>query len=148
VVRKVVNGRRRQFIRQELFPHLSVEAADCTVLSDAKWLAFAVDQVVGNALKYGAQAGQEGQSLTIRLRSGERCLELNIADTGPGIPPQDLPRVFEPFFTGENGRKYAGATGVGLYLVRRVMDELGHDVSIQSTPGEGTTVTFRFVTEV
>ncbi|WP_374709381.1 ATP-binding protein [Desmospora profundinema] len=61
-------------------------------------------------------------------------------DEGPGIPPQDLPRVFDPFFTGENGRRFAQATGMGLYLVKQVVDALGHEIQIQSPPEGGTSV--------
>lgn len=148
LVRQVVAARKKQFIRTGIFPRFELETEETTVLSDAKWLAFALDQVVGNALKYGAQAERVEQALTITLRREEQTLTLTITDQGPGIPPEDLPRVFDPFFTGENGRRFAGATGVGLYLVRRVMDELGHTIAIDSAPGAGTTVTFRFVTQV
>ncbi len=148
VVREVVGARRRQFIRLGIFPQLRVEAAETTVLSDAKWAAFAIDQVIGNALKYGAQTERSEQVLRITIHQDGPALLLTIADQGPGIPPEDLPRVCEPFFTGENGRRYAGATGVGLWLVKRVVDELGHELRIDSIEDVGTTVTFRFVTEL
>lgn len=72
---------------------------------------------------------------------------LTIADQGPGIPPEDLPRVFEPFFTGENGRRFGGATGIGLYLVRRIVDELEHEIAMESAPGAGTTVRLTYLTK-
>ena len=151
LVRGVINERKKQFIRLGIYPRLTVATPDPAVLSDAKWLSFAVDQVVGNSLKYSSQ-GAQGEDRTLRIAIGRegQAVALTIADVGPGIPPQDLPRVFEPFFTGENGRRYAGATGVGLYLVKRVVDELGHSVTVESEPGKGTTVTFRFgiVTEL
>ena len=65
---------------------------------------------------------------------------LCIRDTGIGIAPEDLPRVFEKGFTGCNGRTDKRATGIGLYLCRRILEKLGHTIAITSTVGEGTTV--------
>ena len=63
-----------------------------------------------------------------------------IRDTGIGIAPEDLPRIFEKGFTGYNGRSDKKASGIGLYLCKRVCDRLGRGISIASAPGEGTTV--------
>ena len=57
-----------------------------------------------------------------------------------GIRPEDLPRVFEKGFTGYNGREDKKSTGIGLYLCRRVMDQLNHGISLVSRPGQGTLV--------
>lgn len=65
---------------------------------------------------------------------------LCIRDTGIGIAPEDLPRVFEKGYTGSNGRTDKRATGIGLYLCRRILEKLGHTIAITSTVGEGTTV--------
>ena len=63
-----------------------------------------------------------------------------IRDTGIGIAPEDLPRIFEKGFTGYNGRSDKKASGIGLYLCKRVCDRLGHGISIASATEEGTTV--------
>jgi len=139
---QLVNQRKRQFIRAAIFPELAAEPV--TVLTDAKWIGFVIDQIIGNALKYGAQSGKAGQRLRLTLTAADRTVTLTIADQGPGIPPQDLPRVFDAFFTGENGRRYADATGIGLWLVKRVLDQLGHTIGITAVEGEGTTVTLAF----
>lgn len=146
-VRGVINARRKQFIRAAIYPEIEAAEGDWSVLTDAKWNAFAIDQVVSNALKYGAQGGAPGQKLHFRLRRAPDRVTLEIADQGPGIPSEDLPRVFEPFFTGANGRRYADATGIGLYLVDQVARELGHQVSVDSTVGAGTVVTFTYLTK-
>ena len=65
---------------------------------------------------------------------------LRISDTGIGIAPEDLPRVFERGFTGYNGRREQRSSGIGLYLCRRILDRLGHTITIASVPGEGTPV--------
>lgn len=137
LVRQVINQKKKQFIRSGIFPEVTGEAV---VRTDAKWLAFVIDQITTNALKYGAQAGRPGQ----RLRFAMTPHTLTIADQGPGIPAHDLPRVFDAFFTGENGRRFANATGIGLYLVKQVTDHLGHGITIDSAPGQGTIVTLTF----
>ncbi len=65
---------------------------------------------------------------------------LVIADTGVGIAPEDLHRVFEKGFTGYNGRAYKKSTGLGLYLCKRILDKLSHSIEIESEPGRGTKV--------
>lgn len=142
LVRQVVNGRKKQFIRLGIFPETKM--SDLTVLTDEKWCAFALDQIIANALKYGSQSGKAEQRLRIGATATEDAVTLTISDQGPGIPPQDLPRVFHPFFTGENGRRFADATGIGLFLVKQVLDQLGHSISIQSAEGRGTTVAVTF----
>ena len=73
---------------------------------------------------------------------------LSIIDEGIGIVSKDLKRVFDPFFTGENGRKFGESTGMGLYLVKKVCDDLGHKVSIKSEVGKGTEVSISFNKDV
>lgn len=143
-VRKLVGARKKQFIRLAIFPELEASAGEWRVRTDEKWNGFAIDQVIANALKYSSQDGAVSQRLRIRLERQPGAIHLSVADQGPGIPEQDLGRVFEPFFTGENGRRYGGATGIGLYLVRQVMEQMGHRVSIDSKEGEGTVVTFTY----
>ena len=91
-----------------------------------------VEQVLSNALKYTPAGGR------IRIYGDGETLV--IADSGIGIRPEDLPRVFEKGFTGYNGREDKKSTGIGLYLCRRVMDRLNHGISIVSRPGQGTLV--------
>ncbi len=103
-----------------------------TVLTDGKWLAFVVEQVLSNALKYTPEGG------TIRIYGdGDTVV---ISDSGIGIQPEDLPRVFEKGFTGYNGRTERKSTGIGLYLCRQVQQRLCHGITITSRPGQGTLV--------
>lgn len=117
---------------------LVMEPFEGAALSDAKWLGMALTQVLTNALKYTP----EGGVITVALREP---LVLEIRNTGPGIRPEDLPRVFERGFTGRLGREARegeASTGIGLYLCRQACDQLGHRLSIASVPGESVTVTF------
>lgn len=119
-----------QFIRRHLT--LDYQGVDCQVLTDEKWLAFVVEQVLSNALKY-TRSG----SVSIYL---EAPCTLCIRDTGIGIAPEDLPRIFEKGYTGYNGRGDKKATGLGLYLCRQICDRLKHTITARSVPGEGTTI--------
>lgn len=119
-----------QFIRRHLT--LNYQSVDCRVLTDEKWLAFVVEQVLSNALKYT----REG-SVSIYLEPP--CI-LCIRDTGIGIAPEDLPRIFEKGYTGYNGRSDKKATGLGLYLCRQICERLKHTITAQSALGEGTAI--------
>lgn len=145
LVRQVVNDRRREFIARRVYPRVEAGGAEAFLVeSDAKWLRFVLEQVVSNALKYATRAGGGEGHVTIRLRRGEDGAVLEIDDDGVGIPPEDLGRVFDPFFTGLNGRAFPQATGMGLYLAREVCRRLGHGISVESVRGQGTTVRLRF----
>lgn len=119
-----------EFIDRRL--RLDYEPVNYTVLTDEKWLAFVIEQLLSNALKYTRTGGV---SVTLEA-PGTLC----ITDTGIGIAPEDLPLVFEKGYTGYNGRADRSASGLGLYLCRRICGNLGHGISIQSTVGVGTTV--------
>lgn len=130
IIRQALRKFAPSFIRKRL--QLHYEPASCTILTDEKWLLFVLEQVLSNAIKY-TPAG----SVTLRLR--QPCT-LEITDTGLGIAPEDLPRVFDRGFTGQLGRADAHATGIGLYLCRRILGQLGHTIAIESQPNQGTTV--------
>ncbi len=112
--------------------HISLELVptDARVISDEKWLAFVIEQVLSNALKY-TKAG------SVRIYMAQPKT-LCIRDTGIGIAPEDLPRIFEKGYTGYNGRIDKHASGLGLYLCRSICCKLGHGISAVSEPGSGT----------
>ena len=130
IVRQAVRKYAPLFIRKKLA--LDLQPLPGEVVTDEKWLCFAVEQVLSNALKY-TRSG----SVSITLEAPKT---LCIRDTGIGIAPEDLPRVFEKGYTGCNGRTDKRATGIGLYLCRRILEKLGHSITIASTHGAGTTV--------
>lgn len=119
---------RGDFIGKKISLHF--EPTEAVVLTDEKWFAFVVEQILSNALKYT----NEG-SITIEY---EPKGILRIKDTGIGIAPEDLPRIFDNGFTGFNGRTDKKASGIGLYLCKRVCDNLGHKISVESEVGVGT----------
>ena len=119
-----------QFIGRGL--KLAYEETELTVVTDEKWLAFVLEQILSNALKYTPKGG-------ITIGTKESCV-LYVKDTGLGIAPEDLPRIFEKGYTGYHGREDKRASGLGLYLCKRICDNLGIRVRAESTLGEGTCV--------
>ena len=128
LVRQAVRKFARLFILKHITPDF--QELHRTVLTDGKWLSFVVEQLLSNALKYTPAGG------TVRIYGDGETLV--IADTGIGIREEDLPRIFEKGFTGYNGRAGQKSTGIGLYLCRRVSEQLNHDLTIVSRPGQGT----------
>ena len=114
--------------------HISFSAGDLSgeVLTDEKWLVFVLEQLLTNASKYTKEGGS--------VRIGQENGLLVLRDTGIGIRPEDLPRIFEWGYTGYNGRLDKRSTGVGLALVKQVMEMLGNKIEIRSVLGEGTEV--------
>ncbi|MFF2089647.1 sensor histidine kinase [Paenibacillus sp. NPDC058174] len=140
VVRNAASSQKRLFIRSGVYPQIDI-GKQLTVASDDKWLSFVIVQLITNAVRY--TAGNGTKVYFTAYRSGEQTI-LEVRDEGIGIPKSDLPKVFDAYFTGENGRRYEESTGMGLYLVRQICEKLGHDAAIDSVIGEGTTVTIRF----
>lgn len=129
IIRPAVRRLALQFIMKKL--SLEYEQTDEVALTDEKWLSFVVEQVLSNAVKY-TSAG----SISIKC-DGDRLV---ISDTGIGIAAEDLPRIFDKGYTGFNGRADRKASGIGLYLCRRICDNLGHSIKAESAPGHGTTI--------
>lgn len=130
IVRQAVRKFSSQFIWKKI--KLEYESLSCRVLTDEKWLLFVVEQVLSNALKY-TRSG----SISITL---EEPKTLCIRDTGIGIAPEDLPRIFEKSYTGYNGRSDKKASGIGLYLCRRICRNLSHEITAQSEVDSGTLI--------
>ena len=130
IVRPAVRRFAGEFIQRKI--QLNYQMLNYTVITDEKWLGFVVEQMLSNALKYTPQG-----SVSIYMEpDGVLC----IRDTGIGIAPEDLPRVFEKGYTGYNGRSHRKASGLGLYLCREILTRLGHSVSAESQVDHGTTI--------
>lgn len=134
LVRQVVKKYAAIFI----YNHISIqlEHLDYTVLTDEKWFCFVLEQILSNALKYT----EKGGTIQIFTKQESNQLWLVIEDNGIGIWEEDLPRVFERGFTGYNGRADKKSTGIGLYLCKKVMGRLRHQIRIESKVGVGTQV--------
>lgn len=131
---------KSSFIRNHVFPEQTI-VESIVVATDSKWFRFVLHQVLSNAIKYSK--GANGK-ISFHAEVDKFSVVLQITDHGHGIPKQDLARVFDPFFTGLNGRTFRESTGMGLYLSKEICQELGHGITIDSEKDVGTTVSIKF----
>lgn len=134
VIKPVIRKYSRLFILQKI--SLIYDDVNIEVISDEKWLSFVLEQIISNALKYTKQGSIKIYSLPNDI--------LVIEDSGIGIRPEDLPRVFEKGYTGYNGRDDQRASGLGLYLCDKIIKKLNHKIKIISTIDQGTKVLLDF----
>jgi signal transduction histidine kinase len=99
-----------------------------------------IEQCLLNLMTNAIDATPRGGSLEVSARSGDGEVELEVRDTGCGIAPENLTRVFEPLFTTKHPGK---GTGLGLTIVREVVAAHGGTIAVQSTPSRGTRITLR-----
>ena len=148
VIRQALKKYAAMFIRRKI--SLRYEPVRRTVTTDEKWLLFVVEQVLSNALKYTPAGGviaieaegtegSDGAKIA-GTKNSESGPLLLIRDTGIGIAPEDLPRIFEKGYTGRVGRIDMKASGIGLYLCRRICTNLGHIIRAESEPDHGTVI--------
>ena len=113
-----------------------------SVVTDSKWLTFMLGQIVNNSIKYRDAAKQPCISFAVEEMADKTVLK--IRDNGIGISEQDIDRVFDKTFTGENGRRGNASTGMGLYICKQLCNKLGHSIAITSVHGEYTEVEIVF----
>lgn len=146
---EVINQNQKLFIYNRIYPKVEKPEADVYVLSDAKWNNLVLQQIIANGVKYArSENPEETKNMDFSMVRKKDKVVLTIRDYGKGIPEYDLPRVFEPFFTGENGRTTKGASGIGLYFCKEVCKMLGHELAIASEVGKGTTVTITYLAKL
>ncbi len=127
IIKQALHRYAPQFINKKI--RLIYSPVDAEILTDEKWLLFIIEQLLSNAVKYTVKG-----SVTIKYANNI----LIVSDTGIGISPEDLPRIFEKGYTGLSGRRDRKSTGLGLYLCKRTADNLGHSLSASSVVGKGT----------
>ena len=128
IIRPAIRKFSKEFILKKL--KLEYEPVEYKTITDTKWLSFIIEQTISNSVKYTA----EGSVRIYMEEPGILCIE----DTGIGISEEDLPRIFENGYTGFNGREDKRASGIGLYLCKRIADNLGHKIYAESEAGKGT----------
>ena len=152
VIRDQIHKYAGIFVSRKL--SLTYEGISENVLTDEKWLGFVIGQILSNALKYTRTGGirislkdvpgnsQNTEDISNMISPSP--VTLIIEDTGIGIRKEDLPRIFEKGYTGVNGRENNRATGIGLYLSKKIMKRLGHRIYVTSEEGKGTKVFLEF----
>ncbi len=139
LLKEIINLKKSLFIYNNVFPKIESGEDKIIVLTDEKWNGFMLDQLINNAVKYSKAEG-ERKTLKFKINQLGDKVQLKIIDEGIGINQNDLNRIFEPFFTGENGRKYKDSSGIGLYMCSLIAKNLNHNLEIKSKSGVGTTV--------
>lgn len=139
LVKAVIKRNSRDFINKRI--SVDIEAVEGFVYSDAKWLEFILNQIIANSIKYSKN---KASKVKIYSDINENNIILNIVDNGIGIVEKDIERVFEKGFTGENGRKLKRSTGIGLYLCKKLSEQLGLGLTLTSQVDTGTKVSIVF----
>ncbi|PTL08556.1 sensor histidine kinase [Staphylococcus gallinarum] len=112
------------------------------VYTDSKWCRMMIRQIFSNAIKYS-----ENSTIYVKSSLINEQVQVQIKDEGRGISKKDLPRIFDKGFTSTNYRNETTSSGIGLYLVNTVKENLGIQVEVVSDEGHGTEVTFIFPTQ-
>ena len=133
LVKEIIRKYALFFIQKGL--NVNLYDLDKEIVTDKKWLLVVIEQIISNSLKYTKEGGLE-----IYMEGQELCIK----DTGIGIKNSDVLRVFERGFSGYNGRLTQQSSGLGLYLSKKISEELGHQIRIESEVGTGTTVRIQF----
>ena len=133
LVKEIIRKYALFFIQKDL--NVNLHDLDKEIVTDKKWLLVVIEQIISNSLKYT----KEG-CLEIYMEGQELCIK----DTGIGIKNSDVLRVFERGFSGYNGRLTQQSSGLGLYLSKKISEELGHQIRIESEVGKGTIVRIQF----
>jgi len=110
------------------------------VKADASRLEQVLDNLLSNALKFSPEGGVVKVQVKPDLQAG--VLEVTVSDTGPGIASEDLPHIFERFYQGRTKGKHTAGSGLGLALVKKVVEAHGGRIWIESEKGKGVTVRF------
>lgn len=116
---------------------LEYEKLNVKVITDSKWCMVVIEQLLSNAIKYTKNG-------TVSITFNEKENYLEIKDNGIGIKESDLPKIFDKGYSGFNGRQNQKSTGIGLFLVKQILDKLGQKVKLESKLGEGTSVKVYF----
>lgn len=139
VCKDSINDLKDYFISSQIYPKLDIED-DIYVYSDSKWLKLIIHQILTNAIKYS----NSNQSVNVTAKKKGDRVYLSIIDYGIGIEKADLKNIFELFYIGKNGRNNADSSGIGLYIVKKVSEYLGHKLEVESDINKGTTITVIF----
>lgn len=133
VVNTVVQryGAQREFQVYSEVPCAFIEA-------DRSYVTRVMDNIIGNAVKYS------DQPVDVRISDDREKIRISVCDRGVGISETDLPHIFEEFWRSENMQWSKRGSGVGLFIVKQIMEAHGGSIRVESELGKGTTVTLRF----
>ncbi|MDF2820901.1 MAG: integral rane sensor signal transduction histidine kinase [Clostridiales bacterium] len=138
LVNQTIKGNSRNLIESKVL--IELQKLDYEIFTDSKWFEFIVSQIITNSIKYK----KDNPKIVFHAIENDNNIVFYITDNGIGIPENELSKVFDKGFTGQNGRKYAKSTGIGLYLAQKLCHKLGLSIGITSKINEGTTIFITF----
>lgn len=139
VVQRVIKDISSLIIDKNIAIQIDIENG--TILTDEKWISFIIEQLISNAVKYSYD------NKVVSIIWDESKTTLIVKDEGIGILKSDLPRIFDAGFTGKNGRQFGSSTGMGLYMVDKMVSMLGAKIEVSSEVNKGTNFYIIFPSE-
>lgn len=147
-LKDIINANRSTFINNDMFPILNCEEKDNCIITDRKWNKVIIEQLIINAIKYSSLK-KKSKNIYFNIFKKGNNVFLAVRDKGIGIPSYDFKKIFDPFFTGENGRKIRNSTGIGLYIAREIALKLGHEIYIEESKVDiGTVFTVKYLSKL
>ncbi|WP_158993183.1 ATP-binding protein [Mucilaginibacter sp. L196] len=119
--------------------HLPDDAENLQVTANKSLLTVAFNNIIANAFKFSAN-----KRVNCDLYADDKIIKITVADSGVGIPPQELAKIFESFYRGTNGKYFQG-TGVGLYVTNKIISLFNGKIDVDSTVGVGTSIAISFI---
>jgi signal transduction histidine kinase len=147
-LKDIINKNKSLFIYNSVFPKIITDLPEAVILSDRKWNELMISQIISNGVKYSKAEDGSSKNIYFHIERDKGKFILMVRDEGIGIPGHDLEKVFEPFFTGDNGRKGYQSSGIGLYFCKEVCNLLGHTITITSEVDKGTTVMISYLAKL
>lgn len=139
IVNQVIRKNKKELLRYQI--KIELKELEKEIYTDSKWMEFILNQIIVNSIKYRTQ---EQPKIEIYARNYKDGISIYIKDNGIGISKKEIGKVFEKGFTGQNGRQNAKATGMGLYLCKKLCDKLGHGIDLISRKDKGTEIRISF----
>jgi signal transduction histidine kinase len=139
-----INRLKPLFIYNNVFPKVKIEE-NLNIYTDKKWASYVIEQITINSIKYSYK--KNTSILFYSERNGD-FIDLHIEDHGIGIKESEIGRVFEPSFTGSNGRKQEKSSGMGLYMCKIICEKLNNKININSKEGIGTEVIISYLSKL
>lgn len=139
ICKQSINDLKSYFISNKIYPKLDI-SSEIYVYSDAKWLKMVIDQLLSNSVKYSPP----NSSVTINSFLENQNIILEIKDNGYGIPTSEQSRIFDLFFVGEKTRQSGESSGIGLYIVKKILFHLGHNLTFYSEEHSGSRFVITF----
>lgn len=141
IINNIVKSNKKDLINKKI--KIDMFKEEIIVKSDSKWLAYIINQILINSIKYSSK----NPKITFDYKINKNNIILYIKDNGIGIKSDDLPKIYDKGFTGSNGRVINTSTGMGLYLINKLINKLGHSIKISSEENKYTLVTIIFPNE-